>query len=231
MAKLLRKRFRRVLIDVDTQYDLIYNSDNNIDNSNVLRNIRRLMAWSRVHDIRVISTELTRRADNVVEDASLPKPKCVENTPGHKKIRYTMLSNHVVFGPENRMDLPRHILSDYKQIIFEKRTYNPFVQPRADRLLTELRADEFIIFGFDLKNAIHTTALGLLLRKKKVALVVDAIEQIPRDEFDLEVRKIEAKGAKLIKTIDITGSSSSLIGKTYNKIPWQNKELKNARIR
>ena len=226
MAKLLRKKFRRVLVDVDTQYDLI--RINGRDKTNLLRHIRRVMAWARVHKIPVISTAMSQRADCFVEKID-NDPLCVEGTPGQKKIRYTMLGSNVLFGPENRLDLPRHLLTDYRQIIFEKRSLDPFLQPRADRLLTELRADEYIVFGLGFVQAIQATALGLLHRKKRVLLITDALGHDQGGDFRFVLRKIEAKGARLIRTTTLTGNSH-LKGTISNHKPWLTDMLSNAKI-
>lgn len=227
MAKLFHRRARRVLIDVDTQYDLIFGNDR--DNSEVLANIRRLFAWARVHHMPVVSTALTSRSDAVPDKTTDFKQICIEGTPGQKKIRYTMLSSNILFGPENRMDLPRHLLRDFQQIIFEKRTFDPFDQPRIDRMLSELKCDEFIVFGVGVSTSIKCTALGLLRRGKRVLLVQDAIDYGLTGESSLAIRKIEAKGAKLIKTNSITGPSR-LKGKAGHDNPWHTPVLTPARV-
>ena len=209
MARLLRRRPRRILVDVDTQYDLIYNSDLNV--SAFLCNVRRLMAWARVRRIPVVSTALVRRRSETGVELPNSNTNCVEGTPGQKKISYTMLPRHISFGPENCHDLPLHVLMQYQQAIFEKRTEDPFTQPRADRLLSEVRCDEFIIFGTGLENALKATALGLLHRKKNVSVIVDSVLAKPGRVSILAMRQIEAKGATLIHTSTLTGHSR-LIG-------------------
>jgi len=204
MARLWRPRFRRVLIDVDTQYDLLFG--NGIDRSEMLRRIRRLMAWARVHHVTVISTALAQRGRSSAEAGGV-ESVCVEGTAGQRKIGYTVLHSSIQFGAENRLDLPRHLLTDYQQVIFEKRTADPFSQPRADRLLTEMKADEFIVFGMGVEKAVKATVLGLLCRRKKVLVVEDAIDGQDRHEAMMAVRHMEAKGAKLVTTDWLTGPS------------------------
>ncbi len=51
------------------------------------------------------------------------------------------------------------------------------------------------------------TALGLLQRGKKVSVVVDAVGSHNKREAKLALRKMEAKGAKLIETRRIAGTS------------------------
>lgn len=218
MARLLPRRIRRVLIDIDTQYDLLNHTDQ--DRSAILRRIRRLIAWARVRQIPVISTALSRLGmENSVTPAGSPT-ECIEGTAGQRKIHYTILHNHIRFGPENRLDLPRHLLSDYQQIIFEKRTDDPFTHPRTDRLLTDLKRDEFIVFGMNLEKAVKATVLGLLYRRKKVLVVSDAVNGCDVREAKLALRQMEAKGAKLITTDALTGSSH-LVGATRLRTPGQ----------
>jgi nicotinamidase-related amidase len=216
MARLLPRRIRRVLIDIDTQYDLLNHTDQ--DRSAILSRIRRLIAWARVRQIPVISTALSRPGlKNSVTPAGSPT-ECIEGTAGQKKISYTILHNHIRFGPENRLDLPRHLLNDYQQIIFEKRTDDPFTHPRTDRLLTDLKRDEFIVFGMGLEKSVKATVLGLLYRRKKVLLVTDAVNGCDVREAKLALRQMEAKGAKLITTNALTGNSH-LVGKTKLRTP------------
>jgi len=225
--KLLKRRFRQVLIDVDTQYDLLKGDGANHDR--MLSNIRRLFAWCRVRDIPVISTTLAYRQDYTGEEFADSEPVCIEGSPGQKKIRYSMLNNSVVFGPDNRLDLPRHLLGDYHQIIFERRCSDPFGHPRTDRLLTELRAERFIICGVGLEAAVKDVALGLLCRDRNVSLVLDAIDSSNISPNSLTVRKLEAKGAKLITTAGLTGNSR-LRSLAHKRAPWKNNTLCQARV-
>ncbi len=216
MARLLPRRIRRVLIDIDTQYDLLNHTDQ--DRSAILGRIRRLIAWARVRHIPVISTALSRPGlENSVTPAGSPT-ECIEGTAGQRKIHYTILTNHIRFGPENRLDLPRDLLNDYQQIIFEKRTEDPFTHPRTDRLLTNLKRDEFIVFGMGLEKAVKATVLGLLYRRKKVLVVSDAVNGCDPREAKLALRQIEAKGAKLITTAALTGNSH-LVGAARLRTP------------
>jgi nicotinamidase-related amidase len=217
MANIKRRRFRRVLVDVDTQVDLIFTEylryypfeeSNGADYplNQLLSRFRRLTAWARVRGIPVISTALTQRYDLTADEGSFTG-LCREGAPGQSKIRFTLLPSRITFGPENRLDLPRHILADYQQIIFEKRVFDPFTQPRADRLLTELKAEEYIVFGMGLEWGVKATVLGLLARRKKVILVRDALVGHRYESATMAMRQMEAKGAKLIDASRLSGSS------------------------
>jgi len=216
MTRLFRRRIRRVLVDIDTQYDLFNHSAQDI--TVLLRRIRRLMAWARVQHIPVISTALARPRpeNNVIPPGSLNN--CMEGTFGQRKISYTQLPTRIRFGAENRLDLPRNLLGQYQQIIFEKRTEDPFAHPRADRLLTELKIEEFILFGMGIDKAIKAAALGLLYRRKQVLIVTDAVNSADRRTTIMSLRQMEAKGARLVTTESLTGKSR-LVGPVVLKSP------------
>ncbi len=208
MAKRLWRKTRRILIDVDTQKDLIF--CNGSYPHELLGHFRRLIAWARVNKHTVISTALSRRENDTWHDPDTPI-NCMEGSEGQKKIHYTTLPNRIVFGPENRLDLPRNLLRDYQQIIFEIRTEDPFTHPRADRLLTEMRADEYIAFGMGAEDALKATVLGLLARRKKVFLVIDAVGTRLNDhKKNLVLRQMEAKGAIPVTNDHLTGTSRLL---------------------
>ena len=207
MRKLIRPvvtlRRRRIIVDIDTQKDFML-ADGKVcvrNHRRVLQNIRRVMAWARVKNIRVISTEQ-------VYDKSDPKHTwCIAGTEGCRKIAYTVRSNHIIFPADGCTDLPRDILKHHDQIILHKRCVNPFDEPRADRVLGELQVNEFIIIGATAEEAVKATALGLLVRRKNVTILVDAVGTHDRVAAEIALRQAEAKGAKLADTKALLGSS------------------------
>ncbi|MBN1845181.1 MAG: cysteine hydrolase [Sedimentisphaerales bacterium] len=216
MARLLPRRVRRVCIDIDTQYDRLNHTDR--DRTDLLTRIRRLVAWARVRRIPLISTALSRLSVHNSVTPAGTRQECIEGTPGQMKIPYTLMPRHILIGPENRMDLPSDLLSDYQQVILEKRTEDPFTHPRTDRLLTDLKRDEFIVFGVGAEKAVKATVLGLLYRRKHVLVVADAIDGDTPKTLQMALRQMEAKGAKLVTTAGLTGQSR-LVGKACLKSP------------
>ena len=97
-------------------------------------------------------------------------------------------------------DFPREMLEQCDQVILHKRCFDPFEEPRADRLFTESVADEFILIGALTEGAIRATALGLLHREKVVTVLVDAIGSYNEKAAKLALRHMRAKGARLTCT-------------------------------
>ena len=204
ILQLLDKRCRHVIVDIDTQRDFLLAGGHACvwNHSEVLANIRRVMAWARRHDISVISTAEVRP-----NGSETKMGYCVDGTNGQRKIRYTLLSERASFPADDMNALPVDLLRAHRQIVLHKRCADPFEEPRIERLLSELRADEFILIGAGAEDAVQATALGLLHRGKKVTVIVDALGGHDRKEAKLAIRKMRAKGANLVSTRNLAGIS------------------------
>jgi nicotinamidase-related amidase len=196
-------RRKRILIDVDTQQEFFLSNGAACirNHRRVLANIRRVMAWARLKNIRMISTA------SVSGNGTLSRHGRLENFDGGRKIRYTLRGRHISFAADGCTDLPRDIFTQYDQVILEKRSIDPFEEPRADRMLSELRANEFVLIGATMEGAVKATALGLLARRKSVTILTDAVGSHNKGAAQIALRKIEAKGAKLAETKVLLGSS------------------------
>jgi len=205
ILQLVRARRKQILVDIDTQKDFLLAGGKACirNHRRVLAHIRRVMAWARRRNIPVISTAEVHHNDNGEGQSRY----CLDGTDGQKKIRYSLFNNRVSFAADGNTDLPRDMLRRYKQVILHKRCVDPFDEPRIDRLLSEVKANEFILVGISLEGAVEATALGLLQRGKKVTIVLDAVGSHNKREAKLALRKMETKGAKLIETKRLAGVS------------------------
>ena len=199
------KQRRYILLDIDTQRDFLLAEGKACvqNHSEVLANIRRIIAWSRYRHIPVISIAEVHPNHNGASALTY----CVDGTAGQRKISYTLLSDRASFPADDFNTLPAELWCSYRQIILHKRCTDPFDEPRIERLLTEVQADEFFLMGAGTEDAIKATALGLLQRSKNVSIVVDALGSHNSKEARLAIRKIKAKGANLIETGDLAGIS------------------------
>ena len=205
IRQLTKRRRKRILIDIDTQRDLFLADGCACirNHRRILARIRRIIAWARSNKIPVISTcEVYCGNGN-----GNGEYRCIDGTDGQKKIRYTLLRNRVSFPADGNTDLPTDLLQRYRQIILHKRCVDPFDEPRIERLLSEIRASEFILIGACAEGAVSAMALGLLQRGKKVTIVTDAVGVHNKSKSKLALRKAEAKGARLVETKKIAGTS------------------------
>ena len=205
ILQLLKHQRKHILVDIDTQRDFLFAWGHACirDHEKVLANIRRIMAWARFESIPIISTAEVHSNNNGDNRMGY----CLDGTDGQRKIRYTLLDNRVSFPADDWNALPADLLLSYRQVILHKRCIDPFEEPRIERLLSEVKADEFILIGACAEDAVKATALGLLHRGKNVRVIIDAVGSHTKKEAKLALRKIAAKGAKLIQTKDIAGVS------------------------
>ena len=205
ILQLVKSRRKQILLDIDTQKDFLLARGKACirNHRRVLAHIRRVMAWARSQQIPIISTAEVYPNNNGENTIGY----CIDGTEGQKKVRYTLLSDRVSLAADGNTDLPRDMLRQHRQIILHKRCVDPFDEPRIDRLLSELRASEFILVGASLEGAVKMTALGLLQRGKKVTVVIDAVGTHNNREAKLALRKMETKGARLIDTRKLAGTS------------------------
>ncbi|MHC4616569.1 MAG: cysteine hydrolase family protein [Planctomycetota bacterium] len=187
---------KRIVVDVDTQRHFFTDRGTVCvrNHRQVLANILRVVNWARLQNIRMIST---------VQVLPGIYPYCkshiIELGPG-EKIRYTLRKRYASFDAQDCTDLLPDILDRYDQLIFRKRCYDPFEEPRADRMLSELRADEFILIGALTEGAVKATAVGLLARQKNVTVLVDATGSYDKTTGEISLRVLAERGAKLIET-------------------------------
>jgi nicotinamidase-related amidase len=203
ILQLVRSKRRQVILDIDTQKDFLLAEGSACirNHRRVLAHIRRVIAWARLYGVPVISTCEVYPDDNNNGGVNY----CIDGTYGQRKIGYTLLDNRIVFPADGNTDLPRDMLRRYRQIVLHKRCVDPFDEPRIDRLLSEVKVNEFILIGTDAEGAVKATALGLLQRGKRVTVVVDAVGAHDNNEAKMALRKVEAKGARLIDTRRLAG--------------------------
>lgn len=187
---------KQIVVDVDTQkHFFLDNSPVCVrDHLSVLANIRRVMAWVRMRHIHMVST-VQMFPGNVIHHNSSKAGGI-----SLKKINCSLHSQRISFDATDYTDLPGKILKQYDQVILYKRCFDPFEEPRADRILTESEADEFILIGAPTEGAVRATALGLLHRQKKVTVLVNATGSLNVASGKRALRHMRAKGAILTNT-------------------------------
>ncbi len=209
IRQLIKRRRRRVIIDVNTQKDFfLANGAVCIRNHRrILGRVRRIMAWARLNNIPVISTCEIYSSNSNGNGNDNGQTYCIAGTEGQKKIKYTLNHSRISFAADDSTDLPTDVLLKYNQIILHQRCTDPFDEPRIERLLTEIKAHEFIIIGANTEDSVKFAVLGLLQRGKKVIVVIDALGLQDKNKAQMAIRKMETKGAKVIETKRLAGIS------------------------
>jgi nicotinamidase/pyrazinamidase len=164
----------------------------------ILPNIRKLTDVARLGVAFLVSHGCFHSADDP-EFKQFP-PHCVKGTAGAEFVPEALTDNFV--RVENNADakLPDDLFQ-YQQIILEKQTLDVFETRNADNLVKRLPADaEFVVFGVVTEYCVSCAVKGLLRRKRRVAVVRDAIETLASDVGDQTLNDLENLGARLVTT-------------------------------
>lgn len=201
---MLRQRlapYPNVLVDIDTQMDfLARNGRRPVNNLDVLENVEKVFHWGRRHRITFISSLDLHRSTDPRRD--VPE-HCMFGTPGAEKMPLTLLTRRILVETDDTINLPPDVLTRYRQVLFVKRGDDLTRNPKADRLLSEIQASNFILFGVGLEESIRILALELLARKRNVWVVQDACGYWDLQAADLAARQIAAKNGRILTTADL----------------------------
>jgi nicotinamidase/pyrazinamidase len=164
----------------------------------ILPNIRRLTDAARRGEVFLVSHGCFHSQDDP-EFKQFP-PHCVKGTAGAEFVPEALTDNFV--RVENNADakLPDDLFQ-YQQIILEKQTLDVFETRNADSLVKRLPAGaEFVVFGIVTEYCVSCAVKGLLRRKRRVAVVRDAIETLASDVGDQTLSELRDLGATVVTT-------------------------------
>ncbi len=160
----------------------------------VALNAKHLMAFARLAKVPVLSCVDVNRGNRIgPEFVSIVS----QAAPHERKAAFTLLPHYIVVESDNSLSVSLTLLQQYQQAIFTKIHRDPFTNPKLDRLLTEMPARRFIVFGIPLETSLRILVLGLLRRKRRVTLLTDACGYWNRQEADMVLRQLDVKGCKL----------------------------------
>jgi len=186
-----------VFVDVDTQRDFLEPAGALFvpGSEAILANLARLTDHARRSGIKVLATACSHAEG----DAELVKfgMHCRTGTAGQARVEATRWTSSVVVGPSERFEgeLPAHLT-------LEKREFDVFSHPEADRLigLYDRERPTFVVYGVTTDYCVRAAVLGLLDRRVRVAVVVDAVRAIDRDGEAGTLAEFTRRGALLTLT-------------------------------
>jgi nicotinamidase-related amidase len=199
---IIASRRKRVVVDVDTQTHFF--TPGGVvcvqNHRQVLARILKIINWAKLSRVRMISTVQT-----LIDQLPFCE-SCACSFEGQTKIRYTFCKRRASFDATDCTDFPIGLFDRYDQVVLCKRCFDPFQEPRADRMLSELEADEFVLVGAVTEGAIKATALGLLSRQKNVTILSDAVGSYNEAVGHTALRLMTERGAHLTDTQTFLGS-------------------------
>lgn len=164
----------------------------------LLPNIRRLTDAARRDEVFLVSHGCFHTPDDP-EFTQFP-PHCVKGTPGAEFVPEA-LADRVVWVENRATDRLPADLSQYQQIVLEKQTLDIFQTHHAEALVERLGdAPEFVVFGVVTEYCVGFAAKGLLARKRRVAVVRDAIETLDPTVGAKMMAELQALGARAVTT-------------------------------
>ncbi len=184
-----------IFIDMNTQRDFL-DADGAcpVANVHVLRSpLRKVFAFIRSYHISLISSLTTQRANEPPLVPGWPL-HCIDGTPGHNKLSFTLLGHRAIIEANNSLDVPLDLFSHYRQVIFRRRSEDFLDNPKADHLLSNLSPECYFLFGVDVERSLKRLALALLARGKVISVIRDACGFWNETDADLAFRLIVAKG-------------------------------------
>lgn len=188
-----------ILWDVDTQRDFLLPGGKLYvpGAENLIPQLERLVDLARNNRVLLVSS-VDAHTPNDPEFAQWP-PHCVQGTPGQRKIPQTLTDDLLLVPNDPEFHFPRN-LRQYKQIILEKQTLDIFDNPNAGQILTQLGPSaEYFVFGVVTEICVRLTALGLLQRGCRVAVITDAIEALEQENGRRAIAELVAAGARLLQ--------------------------------
>jgi nicotinamidase/pyrazinamidase len=167
----------------------------------ILPNIRKLTDAARRGEVFLVSHGCFH-TPNDPEFQQFP-PHCVKGTPDAEFVLESLTNKFVEVPNEANASLPVDLFS-YQQVILEKQTLDIFETRLADALVERLGASaEFVVFGVVTEFCVSLAAKGLLKRRRRVAIVSDAIETLAPDIGTKTLAELQSLGATLVTTDEI----------------------------
>jgi len=169
----------------------------------IVPNIRKLTDAVRRDRVFMVSSGDFHPA-NDPEFQQFP-PHCLKGEPGSELLPEA-LANKVVRVenvPHAKLpdDLSPHHLSPHQQILLEKQTLDVFQTLHAHKLVESLGSQaEFVVFGVVTEYCVGCAVKGLLERKRRVAIVRDAIETLSPEAGAKTLAEFQRLGARIVTT-------------------------------
>lgn len=170
----------------------------------LLPNIGKLTNAARHGEVFLVSHGCFH-APNDPEFTQFP-PHCVKGTPGAEFVPEALAAKFIRIENDTHVSLPEDLFQ-YQQVILEKQTLDIFESRHADELVERLgNTPEFVVFGVVTEFCVNYAAKGLLKRKRRVAIVSDAIETLAPEVGRNTLAELERLGARLVTTDQILGA-------------------------
>jgi len=167
-------------------------------------NIRKLTDAVRRDEVFLVSHGCFHTRDDP-EFSQFP-PHCVKGTTGADLLPEALADKVVKIENTPEAQLPGD-LSLYQQILLEKQTLDVFQSLHADELVERLGTrPEFVVFGVVTEYCVGYAIKGLLQRRRRVAVVKDAIETLAQEAGEKSLAEFQRLGARLVTMEEVVAA-------------------------
>jgi nicotinamidase/pyrazinamidase len=92
---------------------------------------------------------------------------------------------------------------NYEQIIVESQSFDIFDNTNTDKIVIQLDASDYVVFGVATDYCIKAAVLGLIRRGYKVSLVTDAVKAITGEGEKEALSEMRDAGVVFVSTQDV----------------------------
>jgi nicotinamidase/pyrazinamidase len=168
----------------------------------LLPNLQRLTDAARRGRVFLVSDACVHAPGD--EEFKQWPPHCLRGTPGAEIVPQALAQTFFTIPNRPNVKIPGD-LSKVQQVIIEKQTLDVFDNPNTEIVLRRLQSftdpdAQFLVFGVVTEYCVRLAAKGLLKRKRRVALVRDAIETLQPADGQKALDELAALGARSITT-------------------------------
>ncbi|HUS58086.1 MAG TPA: isochorismatase family cysteine hydrolase [Planctomycetota bacterium] len=191
-----------VFFDVDTQRDLMRSNGALYvpEAQDIIPRVTDLMEYAVNFGIPVVSTMDTHTKDD--PEFQMFAPHCIKGTAGWEKLEGTLLPDRAQLSVDWTADLPDDIM-EHQQIIIEKNGLDPFMTFTVHKVVERLNRPRALVFGVATDYCVRYVVLGLLHRKCKVAVILNATRPLRESSGRDAIEEMKARGAEFITTADV----------------------------
>jgi nicotinamidase/pyrazinamidase len=193
---------KTVFVDIDTQFDFMNRKGALYvpDAEGIIDNIKKLFVYAKEHKIKILSSTDAHKVDD--PEFKLFPLHCVKGTPGNQKIEASTCKDYIII--ENVRQNVTESMLDHDQVIIEKQSHDIFDNTNIDKVIIQLDARDYVVFGVATDICVKLAVFGLLRRGYKVTLVTDAVKAITKEGEGKALKEMKDAGAIFTTTENIT---------------------------
>ncbi len=192
---------KTVFVDIDTQFDFMGPRGNLYvpGAESIIDNIKKLFDYAKKNKIKILSSIDAHMVDD--PEFKLFPPHCIKGTPGNQKIEASTCNDNIIIG--NVEQEVTESMMGHDQIIIEKQSHDIFDNTNIGKVITQLNASDFVVFGVATDICVKLATLGLLRRGYKAALVTNAVKAAAQEGESMALKEMKDAGAVFTTTEDI----------------------------